>query len=104
MTAAIEHKVACLGLSMIMAFLDGTFQRMCRPGGPMELDLQREVYDAHNRAHGLGFQAMEFPDGMIGDLYGPMPGCRHDAYILRESRLNHRLAMLQLGQDFQYQV
>ncbi|CAM9181962.1 unnamed protein product [Choristocarpus tenellus] len=61
------------------------------------------AYGLH-RAHGLGFQFLEFLDGMIGDLLGTMSGCRHDACILRESSLNHRLARLQLGQDFQYQV
>ncbi|CAM9794182.1 unnamed protein product, partial [Choristocarpus tenellus] len=92
---------ACSGY-MIIGFLDGTLQRMCRLGGPMELDLQWEVYDGHHRAHGLGFQSVEFPDGMIGDIFGPMSGRRHNAHILREGRLNYGLG--KLGQGFQYQV
>ncbi|CAM9637066.1 unnamed protein product, partial [Choristocarpus tenellus] len=32
----------------------------------------RRSRDGHHRAHGLGFQSVELPDGMMGDLYGPM--------------------------------
>ena len=28
---------------------------------------------------------------MIGDLYGPMIGTRHDSYLLRKSGLNYRI-------------
>lgn len=38
---------------------------------------------------------------MIGDLRGPAPGRRHEAYLLRKSELTDRLANMQLGKDFQ---
>ena len=31
------------------------------------------------------------PNGIIGDLFGPVEGCRHDAAMLRESELVSRL-------------
>ncbi|CAM9978727.1 unnamed protein product, partial [Choristocarpus tenellus] len=72
MGAATERKGGVAVSSISVEFLDGTLWLICRPVGPMELDLQREVYDGHHKAHGLGFQSVEFPDGMIGDLYGPL--------------------------------
>lgn len=41
---------------------------------------------------------------MIGDMWGPAPGRRHDSYLLRQSNLNTRLAALQLGKPFQGKV
>lgn len=41
---------------------------------------------------------------MIGDLWGPAPGGRHDSFMLRESGLNSKLAALQEGKPFQGKV
>lgn len=38
---------------------------------------------------------------MIGDMYGPQPGRRHDSHLLRKSQLNTRLEVVQEGNDFQ---
>lgn len=62
------------------------------------------MYDGHHCAHGLSFQSVVFPNGMIGDLHGPQPGRRHDAFLLRKSGLNSRLASLQEGYEFQGRV
>lgn len=88
--------------SEIFAFLDGTLRRSCRQRG--RDDLQRENFDGHHRAHGLAFQSVVLPNGMIGDLYGPEPGRRHDSFLLRKSDLNPRLAALQQGKPFQGKV
>ncbi|CAN0570154.1 unnamed protein product [Laminaria digitata] len=41
---------------------------------------------------------------MIGDMYGPVPGRRHDSYLLHKSQLNERLFVLQEGKAFQGKV
>ncbi|CAM9931733.1 unnamed protein product [Laminaria digitata] len=41
---------------------------------------------------------------MIGDLWGPAPGRKHDSFLLRESGLNSRLAALQADKPFQGKV
>ncbi|CAM9676705.1 unnamed protein product [Pylaiella littoralis] len=35
------------------------------------------------------------PNGILIDAWGPVPGTRHDAYVLRVSSLNPRLAAVQ---------
>ncbi|CAN0180040.1 unnamed protein product [Discosporangium mesarthrocarpum] len=44
------------------------------------------------------------PNGMFPDVYGPFSGRRHDAYLLRESRINERLAAAQVGSPIPYRV
>ena len=67
-------------------FIDGTVRPICRPG-----QNQRLVYNGHKRVHGLKFQSVSTPNGMIANLYGPMEGKRHDAGMLRESGLMDQL-------------
>ena len=43
---------------------------------------QNSVWSGHNRVHGLKFQALFLPDGMLGMLYGPVEACRHDVTFL----------------------
>ncbi|CAM9415612.1 unnamed protein product, partial [Hapterophycus canaliculatus] len=53
------------------------------------------VYDGHHRDHGLIYQAVMGPNGMLIDAWGPVSGRRHDSYLLCVSRLNDRLAEVQ---------
>ena len=69
-----------------VGFIDGTMRVTCRPS-----ENQKSAYSGYKRAHGLKFQSIMLPNGIIGDLYGPVEGCRHDAAMLRESTLLHRL-------------
>lgn len=61
-------------------FVDGTVREMCKPSRN-----QREVFSGHKRFHGLKFQSIVTPNGLIVNLYGPIPGRRHDAWLLQES-------------------
>ena len=63
-------------------FIDGTVREICRPDTN-----QRVVYNGHKRVHGLKFQSVALPNGLIGNLYGPVEGRRHDAGILKDSDL-----------------
>lgn len=67
---------ACFG------FIDGTLRRNCRP-----VIYQKLVYSGHRRSHGLKFQAVVTPDGIIVDLSQSFTGRRNDAYLLKKSGL-----------------
>jgi hypothetical protein len=70
----------------VALFIDGTIRRMCRP-----THNQKAVYSGHKRIHGLKYQAVSAPCGLIVDLYGPVCGRRHDMHLLRVSRILHRM-------------
>ena len=48
-------------------FIDGTVRPICRPRNN-----QRVVYNGHKRVHGLKFQSVALPNGMIANMYGPI--------------------------------
>ena len=48
-------------------FIDGTISPISRPG-----EHQRLLYNGHKRVHALKFQSVALPNGLIGNLYGPV--------------------------------
>ncbi|DAZ99938.1 TPA: hypothetical protein N0F65_008745 [Lagenidium giganteum] len=64
---AVEHKGA--PISCCVGFIDGT------------------CYNGHKRKHGIKFQSLVAPNGLIAHLHGPLPASRHDAYVLSDSKL-----------------
>ena len=48
-------------------FVDGTVRPVCRPG-----EHQRVIYNGHKRVHALKFQCVALPNGLIGNLFGPV--------------------------------
>lgn len=54
-------------LTNCFGFVDGTVRPIARPGRN-----QRLVYNGHKRVHSLKFQSLALPNGMIGNLFGPM--------------------------------
>ena len=54
-------------LSNCFGFIDGTVRPVSRPG-----QHQRVVYNGHKRVHSLKFQAIALPNGLIGNMYGPV--------------------------------
>ena len=48
-------------------FVDGTVRPVYRPG-----EHQRVIYNDHKRVHALKFQSVALPNGLIGNLYGPV--------------------------------
>ena len=48
-------------------FIDGTVRPICRPE-----ENQRLVYNGHKRVHALKFQSVALPNGLIGNLFGPV--------------------------------
>ena len=76
----------------ICGFIDSTIRKTCRP-----IDHQLLVYTRFKKCHGLKFQSVLIPDGLIACLYGPVPAKTHDARLLHESQLLEQLhtAMLE---------
>lgn len=63
-------------------FLDGTVRAIARPRRH-----QRLWYNGWKRKHALKYQAVDSPDGVIRQLWGPMLGRRHDVTLLGQSAL-----------------
>ena len=86
----------CFGL------IDATLHLISRPwaGGKRRHglrntnNLQRAVYSGHKRHHGLKFQSVVVPDGMIVEMFGPVEGRRHDVTVLKASKLEQKLVHL----------
>ena len=79
-------------LENLVGFIDGTVTPTCRPKY-----LQKPFYNGHKRVHGLKFQSVVIPNGIILNMFGPMTGNRHDAALLRESGLLPQLDLLGNG-------
>ena len=62
---AVSDKGAAL--NNCFGFVDGTVRPICRPG-----ENQRMLYNGHKRVHALKFQAVALPNGLIGQLFGPV--------------------------------
>lgn len=62
---AVKRKGAAL--DNCWGFVDGTVRPICRPG-----ENQRIMYYGHKRVHGLKFQSVVAPNGLIANLFGPV--------------------------------
>lgn len=54
-------------LENCFGFIDGTVRPISKPG-----ENQRIVYNGHKRVHGIKFQSVALPNGLIGNMYGPV--------------------------------
>lgn len=79
--------------------VDGTFRPTSRP-----TYFQESVYSGHKRHHGLNYQGLTAPDGIIVDLDGPYEGRLHDATLMRESNLIVRFTEFTRGFKDRYQI
>ena len=77
-------------------FVDGTVRGIARP----QQD-QRLFYNGHKRKHALKYQAVNAPNGLIANFYGPIEGARHDSYLLRQSGLLGDLQRYSFGENGQ---
>ncbi|KAK3744174.1 hypothetical protein QZH41_020573 [Actinostola sp. cb2023] len=68
-------------LDNCFGFIDGT-----RPIARPDVH-QRLVYNGHKRVHALKFQSLALPNGIIGNMYGPVEGKKHDSSMLVDSGL-----------------
>jgi DDE superfamily endonuclease len=79
-------------VTQCFGFLDGTHLQTCRPSVGQEA-----VYSGHKRHHGLKFQSVVTPDGLLVMFFGPVEGRRHDVTLLRWSNLHDILDHLPAG-------
>lgn len=86
-SSAIFRK--CHTYATCIGFVDGTVRPICRP-----TEGQKYVYSGHKRCHGLKYQMVVGPNGMVLNLYGPVLGTRHDTYLLYKSQLIPQLESL----------
>ncbi|ETI49700.1 hypothetical protein F443_06502 [Phytophthora nicotianae P1569] len=75
-------------LRNVWGFIDGTIRRMCKPLGNAE---QQALYSGHKRCHGIKFQSVTTPDGIISHLFGPAEGRLHDLTLLDASGLEETI-------------
>ena len=54
-------------LENCFGFIDGTVRPIARPN-----QHQRIVYNGHKRVHSLKFQSVALPNGLIGNMFGPV--------------------------------
>ena len=83
---AASEKVGAGGLANIFGYIDGTFIDTARP-----LENQEADYNGWKHSHGLKFQGVMAPDGIIMHLGGPYKATVHDAKMLRLSGLQDQL-------------
>ena len=55
----------CSPLHNCFGFTDGTVRQICRPD-----QNQGIVYNGHKRVHGLKYQSVALPNGMMANMYG----------------------------------
>ncbi len=92
----MDHEAYCQAIvnkgspvNNVFGFIDGTLRQICRPGVR-----QKEMFSGHKRHHGLKFQHIMLPNGLVCHSYGPYPGCWHDASMYGVSRMDRQLAQL----------
>ena len=81
-------------LNNCWGFIDGTVRATCRP----EKD-QRLLYSRHKRKHGLKYQSVVAPNGLIVNLFGPIEASRHDSFMLAKSGLLRELELHSYSPD-----
>ena len=62
--------------------MDGTVRPICRKNQD-----KRTVYNGHKKVHGIKFQSVVTPNGLIANLFGQVEGSKHDSGILAMSGL-----------------
>jgi hypothetical protein len=90
------HRVHVKGMPLphVPWFVDGVFVSCCRPSDPVvgyRSVRQRCVYNGSKRQHGLMYQGLVTPDGIIVEMWGPFQGRINDKKMLRKSKLLGRL-------------
>ena len=78
--AVISRKGA--PLERCWGFIDGTIRETCRP-----VRGQRGAYNGWKKLHGVKYQSIETPDGLMRQVWGPLLCRRNDNFLLAASQL-----------------
>ncbi|XP_075736597.1 uncharacterized protein LOC119161700 isoform X1 [Rhipicephalus microplus] len=76
-------------------FIDDTRRQICRPS-----KLQQEQYSGHKRFHCQKYQAVMCANGIICQLASPIRERRHDAGILKDTRLYENIVKVARGNKY----
>jgi len=85
----LSRPLFALTYPLFVPIFSGTVRAICRPKVH-----QRVVYNGHKRLHALKFQSIVAANGLIANLFGPIEGRRHDAYLLSESKVLEKMEQL----------
>ena len=80
-----------LGGDSIWGFIDGTFRPFCRPSVE-----QGYHYSGQKKRHGLKFQGIATPDGLIPSMNGPWLSRYNDWRIYQSSGVAEQMATVSL--------
>ena len=80
------------GGGVVWGWLDGTFVGTCRP----EEKIQRLMYSGYKKRHGMKWQGLATPDGLISSLSGPWLGEINDNRMITESGIVRRIREVSL--------
>ncbi len=58
----------------------------CRP-----VRNQQEIYNGKDRIHGLKYQNLTLPNGIIAHVHGPLDGRHHDSMMWGDSGVEHQI-------------
>jgi hypothetical protein len=94
--AAIQRTSGINGLD-IFGFLDCTVRGVRRP-----LYGQEAIYNGHKKTHGMKYQALGLPDGLLAAVDGPRSARRHDSRVLVESTLENEIRRIQAATGVDY--
>jgi DDE superfamily endonuclease len=86
--AVFQRQGRNIGYNGVVGFVDGTFFATTRPKGSM----QKCFFSGHKWDHGLIFQLVLAPNGLIIDFCGPFEGRHQDKFMLNISKVLDRYA------------
>src|SRR5687768_7720240 len=61
-----------LAISNVWGFINGMLRKTCHPKY-----FQKAAYSGHKQCHGIKFQSVLAPDGLLVALFGPVAGSCH---------------------------
>jgi hypothetical protein len=103
---AAHYREAGSPYENMIGMIDGHFEIVMRPGGAACINenvCDRDLYSRNHKEHGLTYQVVAFPNGCLM-FWGPWPGKRHDANVLRWSGILETMKDVKdiLGETFYF--
>ena len=95
--AEAVHRATGIAGVHIFGFIDGTVRGTARP-----VYGQESMYTRHKSKHGVKYQALALPDGLLACLYGPRSVRRHDSKMLTDSGLEEAIMGIQGRTGIEY--
>ena len=75
-----------VAMQNVWGFIDRTLCAVCQPAVG-----QQELYSGHKRHHGLKYQHVMCPNGIVCHMYGPYMGRKHDMTMYVDSDIKKQL-------------